>query len=145
MPSALRRCSRFHVGLHLQSKNQINSAGDCSPLRQWNALPIVVQNVFHFDRVRSNAKDSVAPVNDVTFPRHENVVALLQENFARFTAAVGITKEFQVDRRGVRRTHWLLRSRMCIGYDGCADLRYVYLCPENVPSLAFILCFFTCV
>src|SRR5579883_990804 len=73
-------------------------------LGQRNALAIVVEHVFDFDRGRTDVNDLVAAIDNVAFDRDEYVAVLREEDLLGFAGLVGEAEELERDgRRGRRR------------------------------------------
>src|SRR5579883_2408131 len=69
-------------------------------LGQRNALAIVVEHVFDFDRGRTDVNDLVAAIDNVAFDRDEYVAVLREEFFLGVPGFVGEAKELEVGGRG---------------------------------------------
>src|SRR5579883_2011480 len=73
-------------------------------LGQRNALAIVVEHVFDFDRGRTDVNDLVAAIDNVAFDRDEYVAVLREEDLLGFAGLAGEAEELERDgRRGRRR------------------------------------------
>src|SRR5579862_4070495 len=85
--------------------DEMNGEVPCekSALREWNALPVVVEDVFDINRIRADADDFVTPVHDVAFGGDEHVFALREEDSLRLTGLAGKAEELEHDGRGWRR------------------------------------------
>src|SRR3989475_13148558 len=64
-------------------------------LGEWNALPIIIQHIFHFHCHRRDAQDFVAAVDNVALGRNKLVSAVRQEDSLRLAGLIGETKKLQ--------------------------------------------------
>src|SRR6476646_7731966 len=107
-------------------------------LGQRYALPVVVQDVFDFNRCRSDVHDLVAAIDDVAFHRDENILSLGEEDFLGFTGLVREAKELEINRRWRLRwwrRRWSHRGGF-VGGDFCDGSGYVDLRHENISAAA---------
>src|SRR5882757_6054901 len=108
------------------------------PLRQRNALAVVVQHVFDVHGGGRNPQNTVSPVDDVAFGGDEDVLTRRQEDLLRLSCLARKTKKLQVD--GRRRWYRRGTNRSRVHYRALLyRLNRFRSRDKNVPRIARIL------